>query len=525
MNGEQRLSFSCIVSAVSGFIFGYSVVTSGMLLVDASFVSEFCSKLQLDFDACQNSDVSEQPGEWISFTSYFTSLFSLGAMVGSSLSGFLADRIGRRLVLVFGSMFFAMGTICTLLAPNKGSVYFARILAGMAVGLMSCTSPVYIAEIATKEIRGRVSSWMPLILTLGLLFGSLSDKLAVASSQVWLYATEGKELSPWRMQLGLVMVPAVIIFFGMIVVPESPRWLMANSGYRQSEKALKQLRQQSNVKEELMEIANSCTLLQGNGGFGGLKMLLAGKNQYRLLVSCGLQICNLVSGIGIIQVFGPVMLVELGGIPESFSVVALYSMAFLGTFVASSIVDRTGRRTLLLRGGLGVFAGNAGAAAMSYLYYKTDFLAYGAGCILFMCVFMYFFSISWGPICWLYPPEIYPLNVRASAVALSTLVNYGTLYLSSFGLVLLTWIGLSTLLASLACCTALSLYFIYYCVPETKGVDLEDMDHLFELFRSSQLKGFFAEVWYGSVPLIQRESESLMGSEADKLLANKVVHV
>jgi len=525
--GESNfLLFCCAISSLSGFIFGYSIVNTGLLLIDKSFKAKFCPGYG-DIESCLSSSASEQPSGWIAFSAYFTSLFSLGAMLGSIFSGYLSDRVGRRATLAFSSFIFGLAVLMTTFTSDISTVYFSRMLAGGSVGLLTCTSPVYIAEIATMKVRGTLSTLLPLVLTLGLLAGVVSDQFVSSiSNPAW-------QLQKWQVLFGLAVVPAFVQSIGMLVCPESPRWLMANLGYQKSEASLRRLRGDMDIKNELQTIASACEAdkrsFYASEPKGIFHQLFCSPYFYRVVVSCGLQICNQLSGIGVVLVFGPVLISELSKMDKGYGLLSLYFTTLLGTLATTLIIDSMGRRTLLLRGGVGILFSHIGAGICSHLYNLSEAAAFGKACIGFICAFVFFFSISWGPVCWVYPPEIYPLHIRAPAVALTHTSYYAAFYVSSFGMILLAWIGLTKMFFLLAFFSVFSLFFVYKYVPETKGVNLEEMDLLFSLFRATTPhKGFMVEIMHGSPSILEGETAAHPGTysrETDSLLKSQIFHV
>ncbi|CAM9132284.1 unnamed protein product [Heterosigma akashiwo] len=173
----SELSRACFFSSLAGFLYAYTVVCSGVLLTDTSFVTNICStKLNVDDAAqCEASDVSDQPSEWVNFCTYFTALFSVGAMVGAFFSGQLSDQVGRKVTMMASAMFFIIGTAMTITGRDTAGVLFSRVITGFSMGLMSSTSQVYISEISTPEMRGMMSTVLPIVLTIGLLSGCLAD--------------------------------------------------------------------------------------------------------------------------------------------------------------------------------------------------------------------------------------------------------------------------------------------------------------------------------------------------------------
>jgi len=479
------LLFSCFVASIGGFLFGYSLVTGSMLVVDPTFIDNFCVGVYGDKTQCYSTDTESQPEDWVVFNTSFQGVFGLGSMVGSLMGAMFSDRLGRRVALLMASSLFLSGSIGTMFSGNEGGLFFSRMVEGLGAGMSATVSPVYVVEMSLRKNRGALSSLMPLSLTIGLLVASaIGEALMLVGLN-------------WRTLLAVGAVPGLIMLLGMLVVPETPRWLMIHSGYSSCEKVLKQIRS-GDIKAEIMDMV-------ANVGEDEMTLSYLLKQDgiiYRLVISCGIQICNQLMGIGALLSYGPLLIGGMNVVGRGYFTVALFAMAVVGTLGAACLMDTCGRRTLLLRGGVGMFVGHIGCASCYIAYDQTDNNVFAYGFLLCMCLVMCNYSLTWGPISWVYPAEIFPSETRAKAVAFIQLVYYACLYLSSFYLLIMHYMGVAHLFFTLALAATASVWFVYMCLPETAGAGLEEMGDVFNVFRanlsSNGSGGLFNEILHGS---------------------------
>jgi SP family galactose:H+ symporter-like MFS transporter len=385
-----------------------------------------------------------------------------GAAVGALLGGRLADRFGRRTLLIFTALIFAIGAVLCATAISTPMLFCGRVIVGLGIGLSSGTVPVYISEVSPPDARGWTVSLFQLAITVGILLAYLVD-----------YGFA--RMQGWRWMFGLAVVPAAIFALGMFYLPESPRWLVRR-GRRDSARAiLSRVRDSSDVEAELQEIERSFQASQEHGNW---RDLLSPALRPALIVGIGLAVFQQVTGINTVIYYAP-RIIQSAGISSASG--AILTTAGIGmvnvlmTIVSMWLIDRIGRRPLLLTGiaGMAVTLGVLGWAFHSAS--PSGALSWLA--VISIMVYVASFAISLGPIFWLLIAEIYPLKVRSSSEGLAATFNWGSnLLVSLTFLTLLEEIGATRTFWLYGLFAIGAWLFSYYLVPETKGHTLEEIE-------------------------------------------------
>jgi sugar porter (SP) family MFS transporter len=385
-----------------------------------------------------------------------------GAAVGALAGGRLADLFGRRPLLIVTALIFAVGALVCAAASSPGILIFGRIIVGLGIGLSSGTVPVYISEVSTPDARGWTVSLFQLAITLGILLAYVVD-YAFASIQ------------GWRWMFGLALVPAAIFGCGMLFLPESPRWLVRRGRHDSARATLSRIREQSRVEAELQEIQSS---LAESAERGTWRDLLSPGLRPVLIVGIGLAIFQQVTGINTVIYYAP-MIIQSAGISSASG--AILTTAGIGvvnvlmTIVSMWLIDRIGRRPLLLTGiaGMTVTLGLLGWAFHSAG--RGGVLAWLA--VISMMLYVASFAISLGPIFWLLIAEIYPLKVRSSAEGLAATFNWvSNLIVTLTFLTLVQMTGASRTFWLYGLFAIGAWIFCYFLAPETKGRSLEQIE-------------------------------------------------
>ncbi len=385
-----------------------------------------------------------------------------GAAAGALLGGWLADIFGRRTLLILTAIIFAAGAILCAAAMSPGILIVGRIIVGFGIGLSSSAVPVYISEVSPADARGWTVSLFQLAITLGILLAYIVD-YAFASIQ------------GWRWMFGLAVVPAAIFALGMFFLPESPRWLAKRGRHDAARAILSRIRDTHDVDEELQEIEHSLAHAQERGTW---RDLLSVQLRPALIVGIGLAVFQQVTGINTVIYYAP-LIVQSAGISSASG--AILTTAGIGivnvlmTIVSMWLIDRIGRRPLLLTGiaGMVVTLGVLGWAFHSAS--PTGALSWIA--VISIMVYVASFAISLGPIFWLLISEIYPLKVRSSTEGVAATFNWGSnLLVSLTFLTLLQQIGATRTFWLYGLFAVGAWLFSYYLVPETKGRTLEEIE-------------------------------------------------
>jgi MFS transporter, SP family, galactose:H+ symporter len=385
-----------------------------------------------------------------------------GAAVGALGGGRMADLFGRRKLLITTAIIFAAGALLCAAAQSPAILVVGRIIVGLGIGLSSSTVPVYISEVAPADARGWQVSLFQLAITVGILLAYLVD---------YAFAL----IQGWRWMFGLAIVPAAIFGLGMIFLPESPRWLVRN-GHREVARAtLSRIRGTPDVAAELAEIERS--LVQAPES-GRLSDLLAPSIRRSLVIGIGLAIFQQITGINTVIYYAPVIIQSAGISSASGAILATAGIGLVNvlmTIVAMRLIDRSGRKPLLLVGiaGMAITLGFLGFVFRMPSH--TAALAWLA--VISMMAYVASFAISLGPIFWLLISEIYPLKIRNSAEGLAATFNWGSnLLITLTFLTLVEQLGPSWTFWLYGLSAVAAWIFSYYIVPETKGRTLEEIE-------------------------------------------------
>jgi MFS transporter, SP family, major inositol transporter len=428
------------VAALGGMLFGYDTgVISGALL--------FIKKVFALSPFMQGAVVSS---------------LLVGATIGALVAGPFSDRFGRRPVLISAAIIFIVGALLAAMTPSAAILIVARFILGLAVGTASLLVPLYIAEMAPADIRGALVNFNQLMITVGILVSYLVG-YAFASAQ------------GWRWMLGLAVVPAAMLGVGMLFLPETPRYLVSMHLPDKARSVLRRIRSGTKVEGELNEII--AVEEQERRESRGWDELLQPWVRPMLLVGVGLAIFSQVTGINTIIYFAPSTF-QATGFGASASILATVGVGIVlvvGTILAIMVIDRVGRRSMLLI----AFAGMGVSLGMMGLAYLLPSLSGAVGWLAIACVTVYiaFFSFGLGAVIWVVVSEIYPLIVRGSGMAMATMGHWVANFVVSLTyLSLIQAIGETFTLWLYALMCAAAFLFCYYLVPETKGRSLEEIE-------------------------------------------------
>jgi SP family galactose:H+ symporter-like MFS transporter len=384
----------------------------------------------------------------------------LGATLGAIVGGKAADLFGRRRVLLVTAAIFGIGALASAVAPSPSVLIVSRVVLGLAIGLASTNVPVYLSEVAPPRARGWVVSLFQLAVTVGIVVAYLTD-----------YAFAGVE--GWRWMLGLAVAPALVFGTGMFFLPETPRWLVRRGQHEVAHRVLVRIRELPDVNIEIEEIKASLAQQAESGHWTDL---LRRQVRPALVVGLGLAVFQQITGINTVIYYAPRILQTAGFNSASGAILATVGVGVVNvgmTILAMFLVDRAGRRPLLLVGIAGMII-TLGVLGLSFRH-PSGQLAW----IAVICLMGYVasFAISLGPIFWLLIAEIYPLKIRGLAEGTAATFNWASnLVVSLTFLTLVEKLGASSTFFLYALASVLSWLFAYYFVPETKGRTLEQIE-------------------------------------------------
>jgi len=392
----------------------------------------------------------------------------LGAMVGAAAAGALSDRLGRRRLIILAAITFTVGAVAAAAAPSAGALVAARFVLGLAVGSAALVVPLYLSEIAPTKIRGAIASLNQMMIVVGILAAFVVNAILASSGD-------------WRLMLGLAAVPSLVLLVGMAFMPETPRFLVRTGEEDEARDVLEEVRSDGSRADEPERKIEEIREVDEKEEGGGLELLKESWVRPALVVAIGLAVLQQLIGINTIIYYAPTTLTSVGYGPES----AIYANLVIGTLnvaatiVAIRIVDRVGRKPMLLAGLVGMVTSLTVLGLSSELLAEPTSAGDPAAVITLLCLagFIISFAATWGPVVWVMLPEVLPLSVRGTAMGVAVCLHWGANFLvsQSFPIMLDAW-SAGPVFLGYAVIGVLAFFFVRGLVPETKGRSLEEIE-------------------------------------------------
>ena len=437
-NARYSINFIAIASAISGLLFGY----------DAGIISGAIIFIKKTFDIS-----SVQIGEIVSAV-------PLGALIAAIIIGRLSDLFGRKKLLLITALLFAIGSLGCAFANSSIFLIMSRLLIGFAVGMSSSLSPIYIAEMAEKNRRGKLVTLYLVSVNFGI-FVSYVVNLLLAHTQ------------SWRMMLGLGVIPAAVLFLLSLSLPESARWLISNGKINDGKNILEKVYGVEKAKTEFEEIKQILSVQKIQ-----LKEIFQTKFFKVIFLGALIGIFTQAVGINAIIYYAPTIFEKTGFNETISSMLATLGIGFtvtLSAIFASRFIDRFGRRILLLSGLSGIILSLC-VVIFSFSYIHNQVML-GWFVLISFIFFVACQGLSVGSACFLIPSEIFPARIRGFGMGVSITFNW----LTNFLVALLFPIALSTYGTAFVFKIFLSLsiigfFIFYFYIPETKMISLEKIE-------------------------------------------------
>jgi len=456
----MRAVLIAAVAAIGGFLFGFdTAVINGAV-----------------------DSIREHFGLGAGQTGFAVSCALLGSALGAWYAGQLADRVGRVRTMQVAALLLAASAVGAGLAGAVWQLVLWRLVGGIGVGVASVVAPTYIAEVAPARIRGRLGSMQQLAIVLGIFVALLSDAWLAhsaggASQMLWF------GLGAWRWMFLVALLPALIYGLLVLVVPESPRYLVAKGRLPQAKAVLREvlsLGDEMALERKLTDIAQSLQsehrprLSDLRGSAAGLLPLV--------WVGILLSVFQQFVGINVIFYYSSTLWHSVGfSETDSFAITVATSIVnVLVTLVAIALVDRIGRKPLLLVGSAGM-AITLGLMAVCFSQANSSGAAitlpapWGVVALVAANAYVVFFGVSWGPVVWVLLGEMFPNRIRAMALAVAASAQWLANFAITSSFPALAQLGLMFAYGLYAAFALLSLFFVVRAVRETKGIELEDM--------------------------------------------------
>ncbi|MBI66194.1 MAG: arabinose-proton symporter [Candidatus Marinimicrobia bacterium] len=436
INNYQLLTYS-IIAALGGLLFGF----------DTGVISGAIPFIRGEFEL-----TAYQEG-------FAVSNLMIACTVGALIAGPIADWAGRKKVLILCGLLFLISAIFSALPQSFMELVIARFIGGLGVGVASVVSPMYITEISPANIRGRLVALNQLAIVVGILCSYLSN---------WILLDTG--INNWRFMLATESIPSITFLFGLIFIPESPRWLMKNGDEKGALRILNIVSDKNNAVKELGEIKESLSRKKAS-----IKELLHPSLRKVLIVGILFSLLAHLTGIDTIIYYGPIIFLESGfQTNDAFLasvIIGITNLVF--TILGMLMVDKFGRRILLLVG----MAGMGVSMALVGFCMENDIIS-AKWTLLWIMTYIASFAMSIGVVIWVYLSEIFPTKVRGQALSVATMVLWlGNVILTQFFPIMMEAFGGSTFyIFSIIC--LISFIFFFLMIKETKGLSLEQIEKI-----------------------------------------------
>jgi len=450
-----------LIVALGGFLMGF----------DASVISGVVSFIGPEFEL-----TNIQVG-------WAVASLTLTATLAMMTAGPISDRFGRRPVLRLAAILFAVSAVASAIAPDYLTLVIARMLGGFGVGAALIIAPMYIAEIAPADIRGRMVSFNQLNIVIGISVAYFSNFLILSLSQSDLAWAQSLRLDDWtwRWMLGVEAIPAIIYFFALFAVPESPRWLLMRGKAAEALQILSRVSGRPQAEADLEAVQESLDA-EAHLEKGSIKELFLPAMRLVLTIGIVIAILQQITGINSVFFYAPMIFEQSGiGTDAAFMQAVLVGIVNLvATVVAIALIDKLGRRPLLITGLVVI------ASSMLLLAYSFSAASYGPGgelidmnatlVLIGILSFVAGFGISLGPVMWVLFSELFPNRLRGIAISFCGLINSSVSFIVQL---VFPWelenFGPATTFLIYGSFAIVGLIFVLRVLPETKGRSLEQL--------------------------------------------------
>ncbi|SHI09479.1 MFS transporter, sugar porter (SP) family [Ferrimonas marina] len=449
---------SCI-AALGGFLFGF----------DSGVINGTIDGLQQAFNA---NDIG---------TGFNVASMLLGCALGAFFAGRLADAFGRKTILIVAALLFLVSAYGSGAAGSSMAFIVYRILGGLAVGAASVMTPAYISEVAPARYRGTLTSIQQVAIVLGLFAAFLSNYI-LASYAGGSTATLWLDITAWRWMFWMEIIPAALFFIGLLLIPESPRYLIAQRKLGQASGVLAKLYGSVTGKQKEQEIEASLAEDHHAPSFRDL-LDRAGKVKKVVWIGIGLAMLQQLVGINVVMYYGAVMWQAAGFTEQDALLINILGpmVSIVACIITIGYVDRIGRKPFLYLGGIGM---GIMLAVLAWVFGTSDVAADGTldlgsnGWVALLAAnaYVFLFNMTWGPVMWVMLGEMFPNQIRGTGLAVAGLAQWLANFLITMSFpVMLAGLGLALSYSFYAFFSFVAFLFVFKFVKETKGIELEKM--------------------------------------------------
>ncbi|KAK1269958.1 Sugar carrier protein A [Acorus gramineus] len=455
---------ACLVAAVGGSIFGYDIGISGGVTSMDPFLEKFFPVVYRKKNYKSKNNYCKYDNQGLAA---FTSSLYLAGLVASIGASHVTRNYGRRASIICGGISFLIGATLNASAMNLAMLLLGRIMLGVGIGFGNQAVPLYLSEMAPAHLRGGLNMMFQLATTLGIFSANMIN-----------YGTEKIKPWGWRLSLGLAAAPALLMTIGGFFLPETPNSLIEQGSTDKGRQVLERIRGTRNVDAEFQDMTEASEL--ANSIKHPFRNILELRNRPQLVMAIFMPTFQILTGINSILFYAPVLFQSLGfgGNAALYSSVMTGAVLCLSTLVSIATVDRWGRRTLLIGGGVQMIICQITVAIILGLKFGGDKAlskGFSVLVVVVICLFVAAFGWSWGPLGWTVPSEIFPLETRSAGQSITVSVNlFFTFVIAQSFLPLLCSFKFGIFLFFAGWITIMTI-FVYIFLPETKGVPIEEM--------------------------------------------------
>ncbi|KAK7259754.1 hypothetical protein RIF29_25367 [Crotalaria pallida] len=466
---------SCMVAATGGIIFGYDIGISGGVTSMVPFLEKFFPDVYTKMK--QDTKISNYCKFDSQLLTTFTSSLYIAGLVASFFASSVTKAFGRKPSILAGGAAFLIGAALGGAALNIYMLILGRVMLGVGIGFANQSVPLYLSEMAPSRYRGAINTGFQLCVGIGVLSANLINFGTEKVKGGW----------GWRISLAMAAVPASMLTFGALFLPETPNSIIqTNKDHHKAKLMLQRIRGTNDVEpefEDLIEASNMANSIKHP-----FKNILQRKYRPQLVMALAIPFFQQFTGINVISFYAPILFLTIG-LGESASLLSAVMTGAVGTtatFISMLVVDKVGRRVLFIVGGIQMLFSQViiGSIMATQLHDHGEINKEYAYLVLVLIgIYVAGFAWSWGPLGWLVPSEIFPLEIRSAAQSITVAVNF-----------LFTFIVAQTFLSMLCYFKSGTFFFfggwvvvmtvfVYYLLPETKNVPIEQMERVWREHR------------------------------------------
>ncbi|KAM7508301.1 hypothetical protein LguiA_018754 [Lonicera macranthoides] len=455
---------ACIVAAVGGAIFGYDIGISGGVTSMDEFLSLFFPTVYKNKKHAHENNYCKYNNQGLAA---FTSSLYLAGLVATIAASPVTRKYGRRISIICGGISFLVGAALNASAVNLAMLLLGRIMLGVGIGFGNQAVPLYLSEMAPTHLRGGMNMMFQLATTLGIFTANMIN-----------YGTDKLQPWGWRLSLGLAAAPALLMIIGGLLLPETPNSLIEQGKKEKGRQVLEKIRGTKNVNAEFEDMVDASDL--ANSIKHPFRNILMKRHRPQLVMAICMPTFQILTGINSILFYAPVLFQSMGfkGNASLYSSALTGAVLALSTLVSIALVDKWGRRPLLIGGGIQMILCQVIVAIILGLKFGNDkelTKGFSILVVVFICLFVAAFGWSWGPLGWTVPSEIFPLETRSAGQSITVAVNlFFTFVIAQSFLSLLCALKFGFFLFFAGWITVMTI-FVYLSLPETKGVPIEEM--------------------------------------------------